>query len=60
MKAKWKGIEAYLLDDSRWGERKYSWTPLRKDATKFRDEKEARSAFRDSGAGAEENLEIIE
>lgn len=57
---KWKGIEAYLCDDSRWGERKYTWTIKKSDATRFRNENEAQNAYRDSGAGDESHLELIE
>lgn len=58
--AKWKGAEAYLMDESRWGERKYSWTTRKDEATRFRDFKEATSAFRDSGAGSDDKLELVE
>lgn len=56
---KWKGEDAYLVDDSRWGETKFSWTPKIKWATAFRSEKEAREAYEKSGAGGVQYLEIV-
>lgn len=48
------------MDESRWGERKYAWTTRKDEATRFRDFKEATSAFRDSGAGSDDKLELVE
>lgn len=56
---KWKDIDAYLLDEGVYAPVRYVWTPNPKHATPFRDEDEARIAFRDSGAGREDNLEIV-
>lgn len=57
---KWKGEDAYLLDEGIYAPRRYLWTPNPEHGTKFPDEEEATLAFAASGAGDVRYLELVE